>query len=293
MLRRLVASALVGSLLGIAATAPPAGASGGSRRAIPTVTIRARDFSFEMPAKIPSGWTTVRLVNEGGEPHQAQLAKLDPGVTPEQIVSAGASGGDRAIVALLTVAGGPNTTAAHGGTTSVTVNLTPGDYVAMCFIPSADGTRHYAKGMIQRFTVTKAPAQATAKAPKAKATITLSDFSFGFPSNGLPAKGVVAVKNTGTQDHEITLDALAPGRTLDDAKAFLLTPPGAPTPSGPPPITEAGGIVGLAPGATGYLNLSLTPGTYVAACFFPDPTKAGLPHVIEGMLGTVTVGATG
>src|SRR5581483_214219 len=182
LLRRLVASALVGSLLGIAATAPPAGASGGSRRAIPTVTIRARDFSFEMPAKIPSGWTTVRLVNEGGEPHQAQLAKLDPGVTPEQIVSAGASGGDRAIVALLTVAGGPNTTAAHGGTTSVTVNLTPGDYVAMCFIPSADGTRHYAKGMIQRFTVTKAPAQATAKAPKAKATITLSDFSFGFPS---------------------------------------------------------------------------------------------------------------
>jgi uncharacterized cupredoxin-like copper-binding protein len=294
---RLVAAlTTLGSLLFAAATgltalagAPAAGASVVAATKIPTVTIRAQDFSFTMPAKVRAGWTTVKLVNDGGEPHQAQLAKLNPGVTADQVATAGGSGGDAAIIALFTTMGGPNAAAAQGGTASVTVNLTPGKYVAMCFIPSADGVRHYAKGMVQAFTVTKAKGK-PAPAPKAKATVTLNDFSFGFPADGLPAKGVVAVKNAGAQDHEIALYQLAAGKTLDDAKAFLLTPPGAPPPAGPPPITEAGGMVGLAPGATGYVNLALTPGTYVAACFFPDPGKGGLPHVIEGMLAQVTVG---
>jgi hypothetical protein len=265
--------------------AQPAGAA----KALPTVTIKARDFEFVMPAKIPAGWTTIKLVNSGGEPHQAQLAKLNPGVTSSQIPAAGASGGDAAIVALLTAVGGPNAAAPLGGTSTTIVNLTPGQYVAICFIPSADGVRHYAKGMIQSFTVTKAKGKPL-PAPKAKATVTLSDFTFGFPPTGLPANGVVAVKNTGAQDHEIALYQLAAGKTFDEAKAFLLTPPGAPPPAGPPPITEAGGLTGIAPGTTGYMKLALQPGTYVAACFLPDPTKGGLPHVIEGMLTTVTVG---
>jgi uncharacterized cupredoxin-like copper-binding protein len=283
---------LTGSVLAVGATglvaAPAAGAAVRAATKIPTVTIRALDFTYKMPAKIAAGWTTIRLVNDGGEAHQAQLAKLNPGVTADQIVPAGASGGDAAIIALWTPIGGPNAVAPEGGTASVTVKLTPGNYVGMCFIPSADGARHYAKGMVQAFTVTKAKGK-PATAPKPKATITLNDFSFGFPPNGLPATAVVAVKNAGAQDHEIGLYKLAAGKTLDDAKAFLLTPPGAPPPGGVPPMTEAGGIVGLAPGATGYLNLALEPGTYVAACFFPDTTKGGLPHAIEGMLATVTV----
>jgi hypothetical protein len=270
-------------LAGVAAA--PAGAA----KAPPTVTIRARDFEFVMPDKVPAGWTTFKIVNDGGEPHQAQIAKLNPGVNADQIPAAGKSGGDAAVVALLTAMGGPNAVAPLRGTATVTVKLTPGNYVAICFVPSADGVRHYAKGMIQPFTVTKAKGKAV-PAPKAKATVTLDDFSFGFPPAGLPAKGVVAVKNAGAQAHEIALYQLAAGKTLDDAKAFLLTPPGAPPPAGPPPVTEAGGLGGLAPGATGYMNLALKPGTYVAACYFPDPTKGGLPHIIEGMLATVTVG---
>ena len=259
-----------------AVTAPGAGAATAAKRP-PVVTIHAQDFSFKMPGKIAAGWTTIRLVNDGGEPHQAQLAKLNPGVTAAQIPTAGASGGDAAVVALFTAAGGPNAAAPQGGVSTVTVDLTPGNYVAMCFIPSADGTRHYAKGMVQAFTVTKAKGK-PAPTPKAKATITLSDFSFGFPPAGVPAKGVVAVHNAGAQDHELAMYQLAAGKTLDDAKAFLLTPPGSPPPAGPSPIAEAGGMVALAPNATGYLNLSLQPGTYVAICFFPDPTKGGLPH---------------
>ena len=48
-------------------------------------------------------------------------------------------------------------------------------------------------------------------------------------------------------------------------------------------------MVGLAPGATGYLRLAVKPGNYVAVCFFPDPMKGGLPHAIEGMLAAFTV----
>ncbi len=272
------------------ATGPAGAAVRAAAKKPPTVTIHAQDFSFKMPATIPAGWTSVRLVNDGGEPHQAQLAKLNPGVVPEQIAAAGAGGDDAAVVALFTPMGGPNAAAPLGGTATVTVDLTPGNYVALCFIPSADGTRHYAKGMVQAFTVTKPKGKAkSVPEPRAKATTTLSDFSFAFPPAGVPATGVVAVRNTGTQAHEIAMYRLAAGKTLDDAKAFLLTPPGSPPPAGPSPITEAGGMVGLAPGATGYLRLASTPGNYVAVCFFPDPTKGGLPHAIEGMLASFAV----
>ena len=282
----LAALVVLGTLALTILGAPPAVAAA---KTPPTVTIRARDFEFVMPDKVPAGWTTFKVINDGGEDHQAQIAKLNPGVTADQIPTAGARGGDAAIVALLSPMGGPNAVRPLGGTASVTVNLTPGNYVVICFIPSADGVRHYAKGMIQPFTVTKAKGKA-APAAKAKATVTLNDFSFAFPPAGLPAKGVVAVKNAGAQAHELALYQLAAGRTLDDAKAFLLTPPGAPPPAGTPPITAAGGLGGIGPGATGYLRLALKPGTYVAACYFPDATKGGLPHIIEGMIGTVTAG---
>jgi len=75
----------------------------------------------------------------------------------------------------------------------------------------------------------------------------------------------------------------APGKTLDDVKAFFLQS------SGPPLFTSAGGVVGVGPGQTAYQQLALSPGKYVFLCFFPDPTKGNQPHALEGMVKEITI----
>ena len=118
--------------------------------------------------------------------------------------------------------------------------------------------------------------------------VALSEFTF-VPDASFTGQGTLEVDNVGNQVHEMIIEKLAPGKTLDDAKKFLLTPPGTPPPTGAPPITSAGGIVGLGPGQKMFQTLALAPGNYVLVCFFPDPPKGGIPHALEGMLKEITV----
>ncbi len=134
--------------------------------------------------------------------------------------------------------------------------------------------------MLKPLTVTAARGSTTA--PKLVATVALRDFSFALPTK-FAGQGIVAVKNEGSQSHEMAIYRLQAGKTLADAKRFFISPPGAPPPI-PAPGTFVGGITGVAPGATGYVDLNLKPSNYVAVCFFPDPTKNGLAHVVEGMI---------
>jgi hypothetical protein len=134
---------------------------------------------------------------------------------------------------------------------------------------------------VKPLTVTAA--RSSTSAPQAVATIKLRDFSFVIPPK-LAGQGVIAVKNEGAQSHEMAIYQLNPGKTIADARSFLAAPPGTPPPT-PAPGTFVGGITGLAPGATGYIDLHLRSNrNYVAVCFFPDPTKSGLPHLLEGMI---------
>ena len=41
-------------------------------------------------------------------------------------------------------------------------------------------------------------------------------------------------------------------------------------------------------GVTAWYTADLTPGTYVAVCFIPDPVK-GIPHVMYGMTQIIEV----
>ncbi len=45
------------------------------------VHIIAKDYSFDAPAQIPAGLTTLHLMDQGKEVHQAQLIKLNDGKT--------------------------------------------------------------------------------------------------------------------------------------------------------------------------------------------------------------------
>jgi hypothetical protein len=263
------------ALLALGVLATPVAASPSLR----TLTIQTTEFSFQSPESVPAGWTRVTIRNIGGEDHQAQLARLNPGATFDQLRVAAAKGNPAAVVALVTPVGGPNAVAPGKSATTID-NLTPGQYAMLCFLFSSDGTEHDAKGMVKALTVTAPRGPTTA--PKSTATVTLQDFSFVIPPK-FTGQGIVAVKNEGTQSHEMAIYQLMPGKTIADARSFLATPPGTP-PSTPAPGTFVGGITGVAPGATGYVDLKLRPSNYVAVCFFPDPTKNGLPHLLEGMI---------
>lgn len=259
---------------GVLASAAAASAS------LRSLTIQTTEFSFRAPDSVPAGWTRVTIRNIGGEDHQAQLARLNPGVTFAQLQAAAAKGDPAALLTLVTPVGGPN--AVGPGQSATTIdNLSPGQYALICFVFSSDGIEHDAKGMIKLLTVTPRRGSSAA-APRASSTVSLGDFSFAFLSK-FTAKGVVAVRNADLQSHEMAIYRLQRGKTVTDAKAFFATAPGTAT-STKPPGTFVGGIAGIAPGATGYVDLNLGAGNYVAVCFFPDTAKNGLPHFLEGMI---------
>jgi len=254
-------------------------APGGAR---PHVTVIARDFSFQMPATVPSGYVDVTLENHGKQDHQLQIVELGP--TRFDDFRAAAVKTDIGAVKPGTVfVGGPND-AAPGKSTTATVKLDPGLYAITCFIPGKDGKPHAAHGMIGQFQAL--PSSTTVNvAPVATSKIILGDFTFTLPTP-FTGRGVVDVTNQGSEVHELNIFRLAAGVTEKQAETALLatTPP-----AGPPPVLEVTGTVGLSPRQDAWLDLDLKPGNYILVCFFPDPKKNNIPHVLEGMIKEFTI----
>ncbi len=252
----------------------------------PHITIEARDFGYTLPAQIPAGWVDVTLHNSGKTGHQIAFTKL--GSVPFGAFKAAAIATDVTQLADVQFVGGPNNVG-PGGSVTATIHLEPGVYGVACYIPAdSDGRTHGAHGMIGQVTVVQS-SDSVEDAPRIDAgTISLSEFTF-LPDASFTGKGMVEIRNVGTQVHEMILVKEAVGKTVDDVKGFFLTPPGSPPPAGPPPFTAAGGIVGLGPNQTMYETMNLKPGKYVMLCLFPDPTKKNLPHALEGMIKEITI----
>ena len=58
------------------------------QQAANVVHVIAKDYSFDVPAQIPAGLTTLHLMNQGKELHQAQLIKLGDGKTFDDFMAA-------------------------------------------------------------------------------------------------------------------------------------------------------------------------------------------------------------
>lgn len=243
--------------------------------AIPEVVIHAHDFQFDVPAQFESGLVKLTLVNDGTEPHHAQLLRLKDGVTFEQFETALHEDAPAALT-LITVDGG-DAPVDPGATTSVVVKLAPGDYVLLCFVPSPDGVQHFDKGMITPITVVPSTVAGTQTEPMAQGTVTLKDFTFLLPSDIQAGKQTWKVANEGAQPHEFNLMKLAEGKTLDDLHAWMAAP------NGPPPVHNVGGFNGMEPNQTAWMELDLTPGQYVAICHIGDPAT-GKAHADLGMI---------
>lgn len=249
-----------------------------------TIIVTAHDYSFAMPTIIPAGLTVVKLVNAGSQPHQASFGRIKPGVTVDQVLAAAKRGSSAELYffSALDFAGGPSTISPHSQQETI-LNLRPGHYVVLCFVPGPDGMPHYQMGMITPFTVTAASGQAPRGEPKADVVVRLVNFGFVMPAN--VRKGdLVKVVNQGTEAHEMTIVQLAPGKTVQDILAW------AKKPSATSPFLFEGGMAAIAPGSTGWLRLSLNTGHYVMVCYVIDPTT-GKRHALLGMIYPFTVQA--
>ena len=95
--------------------------------ALPEIAITARDFGFDMPAEIPSGWVSLTLTNEGEVNHHGIVMRLLDGVTMEDALAAmGDEEGDQAEISDLQFFL-PDTD--PGSSNQATVEMAPGHWI--------------------------------------------------------------------------------------------------------------------------------------------------------------------
>ena len=248
---------------------------------IPEIAIDAADFSYTAPETINAGWVRVKLTNNGKEPHHVQFLRLNDDVTLEAFQEA-LQKGPGAEMTVSKLMGGVGQIAPNGSA-QVVLNLTAGEYVIICFVSSpSDHVPHLAKGMIKPLTVLESGA-AAAPEPTAEVTVTMKDYLIDFPETLPAGPRIIKVVNNGPDFHELNLLRLEDGKTAKDVSQYLAAP------NGPPPFVPIGGMNGLDAGASGYVELDLEPGTYVAICYIPTAKSEGHPHFTRGMIKEFTV----
>jgi uncharacterized cupredoxin-like copper-binding protein len=245
------------------------------------VTITAKDFSYDAPDTIASGMVTLRLVNQGPELHHLQLLKLDDGRTAAELQEGlkQMQPGAPPPPWVHDVAG-PNTPV-PGGEQSITEELTPGNYVLICFIPGADRIPHAMKGMMRALTVVPSTG-GVAAAPASDITVRMSDYAWSVTPALTAGKHVIRIENDAAQSHEMFIAQLAPGKSAADLAEWVDNQ------QGPPPGKPIGGISAMARGGVVYVPVDLAPGEYGLFCFIPD-AKDGKPHIAHGMMTQLTV----
>jgi len=122
-----------------------------------------KDFSFDLNS-LTAGKHTVTVTNDGPQPHEATIIKLNEGVTVDTILGmATASAAPSGATASGSAApAGPPPWTDVGGLTGITpgmtvnmeVDLPAGNYAFICFVPDpATGKAHFELGMVGPLTI--------------------------------------------------------------------------------------------------------------------------------------------
>jgi hypothetical protein len=199
---------------------------------------------------------------------------VDSGRTLADVFTALKAGPEAAPPRWLLPVGGPNAPA-PGGTSNATLELAPGNYVALCMIPAPDRAPHFAHGMVKWLAVT--PSKGTpAPLPEADLTITLTDYDFMMSKPLTSGRHRIAVTNTSSQPHELVINRYGDGESNARFAQWAYDQ------KGPVPAHAMGGATPLLPGHTVIIDELFTPGRYGFICFIPD-AKDGKPHFMHGM----------
>lgn len=243
---------------------------------IPVVTLTVNADGMSMPATVPAGIVAFQVNNDGGPEGVApEFARLNAGVTLEQLNAAMAGPDEMAALALVTLLGTPSTSADG----RVIHDLTEGDYVAVLFGP--DGPP-----LMTSFTVGGASSDATA--PAADVTAQLVDFNFVLPDTIAAGPHVWQIENTGEQWHEMSIVKLNEGTTIEDVMK-MMAEAGPQGPSGKPPFQDVAYFSPMGAGERAWVKWDLPAGEYTVLCFLPDMKGDMSPHATHGMVRTLVV----
>ena len=116
------------------------------------VTLTMVDFAYDVPDIIPSGDLLWHIVNSGEQWHEAVIFSVPEGTTVDGMLSGDESGGDGSDEYGQVFTWSPMS---EGTEAWATINLEPGTYAVLCFLPDLNGdfASHSEHGMVQIFTV--------------------------------------------------------------------------------------------------------------------------------------------
>lgn len=114
------------------------------------IVVTLVDYDFQLSKPLTPGKHTIRVENAGPQPHEIAIVRLNPGKAPTDFTAWG----------MKPVGPAPGTI--HGGVSGimpgehvfVEVDLPPGEYGLLCFLPDAkDGKPHFMHGMAKQTAV--------------------------------------------------------------------------------------------------------------------------------------------
>jgi hypothetical protein len=250
-----------------------------------SLAVSAKGDPSGIPTSLAAGTYDIGATSAAAAPYDVQIARMAPGYSLKSLfgdVAAGveANKPNKAAVARLyakaTFVGGP----AGVGAQHAMVFLPQGNYVYVNSDLQGQPTPH-------PFTVTAGAT--TAQVTKSTATVTAQgDMAgkFTFVINGsLGAKGTLTFANKSQDNaHFLVIEKVKAGKTAKACEAYQGDPS---APKSPCTVVFEGSIVSQA-GSEQATYAGQGPGTYLLACFMPDP-KTGKVHAEEGMIKQVQV----
>jgi len=115
------------------------------------VVMKLVDYDFELSSPLTPGERIIRVENSAQQMHEVELAKLSPGKSVQDLI-AWEMGGRKGEAPGKWVGG--IATLAQGEQGQFTVEVEPGNYALICFVPDAkDGKPHLAHGMAKTIKV--------------------------------------------------------------------------------------------------------------------------------------------
>lgn len=266
-------------------------------------TIAASDFAFAVAGQVVPGIQTITFKNGGKEDHELQLVSLDQGKTLADVQKLLSTPGTP-IPDWVKFNGGAWAIPA-GAQSTMTAKLDAKSYILLCFVESADGKPHFAKGMVGALDVKGTEAKDAA--PTATLSIEATDYAFKAPAEASAGKATISLKNSGKEAHFAGLIRVPDGVPFETFMKGLLTPPATATATASPKASPAatgtataaataaapaasgysGGVGALSSGGQAWSTTELKAGTYAIVCFVPD--AKGVPHAALGMASKLTV----
>ncbi|MUP45432.1 hypothetical protein E0K83_06695 [Gramella sp. BOM4] len=276
-----------------------------------SVKITSTGLNFDMPDRIPSGWTNFKYKNESGMTHFFLLLQLPEDKTLEDyleevtpVFQAGMDyyregdfanafgaegfGGLPAWYGNMSILGGSGMISPYSSS-HTTLDMQPGNYVVECYVKGRNGKFHSYNGMITELEVTEE--DNNRKEPDANVTIEVSTDNISLLGNinrpGNHTFSVDYLDQTAYGNllgHDVHLVKFENGFSEENTSKLNnwmnwlyigddLEGLMAPVPEG---FTFMGGVQELPAGSTGYFTAVLQKGDYALVAEVDDPVGRGL-----------------